>query len=176
MHKNTSNTRVKNPQKKTASQTLLRGPGGKFLSKKTAEKAQVNEPTETFSAHPETKIKGKKTSHVETIFLTATFYGQAIRKFYISGSWYFSIEDMLPLAQYFEPHEDLQELKRKEEFKKTFDKLVKEIRDSGNVVECVNYGGFIELLPMLRSEVHMFPGPFPSWLEDTSKLPNASPT
>jgi len=161
---------------------ILRGPGGKFISKKIDLESISSEhtPTITYPLDKEKTTDEKETAietnQIETGLLTATFYGNQIRKYYLDGDWYFAIEDILPLAQYDDPLGALESFKKKEESKKTFDKVVKEIRDSDNVVECVNYGGFMELLPILRSEEHMFPGPFPSWLEDTSKFPYANPT
>lgn len=99
-----------------------------------------------------------------------TYYEFTIRRYYLDNCWYFSIEDLLPLAQYFEPHEDMEKLKKNDEFKKTFDKVVKEIKDSNYIVECLSFDGFMILLPMLRGENHIFPGPMPGWLEANSRF------
>ncbi len=168
---NTSNQAVKTSEKSALSQNSLRGPDGKFISKKSINNSVISEPkpTEIESVEPEKKIDTDETPRK---VLIATFYGIEIRKFYIRNSWYFSIEDILPLAQYGDPHKSLEDLKNKEDSKKVLSQFIKEARDSaGNTVECVDFEGFMALLPFLRGEDHIFPGPFPDWLKETSQLP-----
>lgn len=154
---------VEQPQLKKA---LLRGSGGKFISKLPTV---VSEP----------KIKNPT---VETIPENATpqlsvFYGQTIRKFYLDDTWFFSILDILTLAKIINPAVYVNEIEQNPEQKKFYSQIIKIIicaKEDGTKenLECVAYDGFIQLLPIMRSKETMFPGPFPEWLQEVSKTPN----
>lgn len=127
----------------------LRGPGGKFVSKKVTEK---------------TPPAVKKDAGVTQ---TVTFYGNAIRKWHVDDVWYFSLLDILTMAKVLNPLAYLSELKTNEKTKELISKNTKTIAAEA----CVSYPQFMQLLPILRSKDCVFPGPFPEWLADTALLP-----
>lgn len=130
------------------SQIPQRGPRGRFISKKTTVKTPPP--------------------------FIATFNGIEIRKFFINGEWYFSLEDILLLAQYAVPREVLTKRMEQESFRTVFEKVVKEeLRDSEGKIACVTHEGFMTLLPLLQDPQHRFPGQLPNWLEYMSQLPYA---
>lgn len=119
---------------------------------------------------------------------TSVFYSHNIRRLYYQDHWYFFLEDILMVAGIVNWQKQLEELEEMAEFQKNKDKHLfkfKALVEKTNEVEeeieevkevwCVDYQGFMWLLPMIRSEKHIFPGPFPEWLAEISKLPLSLP-
>lgn len=124
-----------------------RGPGGKFVSKK---KAVVKK---------EIDKKG-----VQGPFM-APFAGKEIRKFYLNGKWYYSIEDLLFLISADPPIKPIKQLKDGEDFREIFKDKTERIGD----VECADCKRSIEILrDIIKATNASFPGSLFRWLEDIS--------
>jgi hypothetical protein len=152
---------------------VTRGADGKFVSKtpsakKTTQVKKVVAKTETV---PQKKVA---TSQAMPNYQILTFYGKSIRKTYQNNSWYFPLEDILPVAAIDSPNIFLKELQEKEFVKSTLESVIAQIKflDENGVktVNCVNYEGFMTLLPIIRDSGHIFLGPFPDWIRGISKL------
>lgn len=153
---------------------VMRGPDGKFMSKKKPAKKEVQ--PEQAPAVIEPASKNKENKQVTPNYQISTFYSKNIRRIYKDNTWYFSLEDMLHVAAVDDPESFLEKPKGKPSIKKAFDNAVIRInlsdQNGAKMVGCVTYEGFMALLPIIRESGHMFPGPFPDWLRDISELPS----
>ena len=124
-----------------------RGPGGKFVSKKkVVVKKEIDE----------NKVQGP---------FMAPFAGKEIRKFYVNGKWYYSIEDLVLLLNADPPIKPLGQLKREKNFKEVLEKRIEVI----NEIDCADYKGTVEILSKIIKTCNAnFPGSLFRWLEDIS--------
>jgi hypothetical protein len=154
---------------------VVRGADGKFTSKGTSAKkaVQVKKITvKTATASGKEELASQKTiPNCQTL----TFYGKRIRKIHRDSSCYFALEDILPIAIVDDPESFVKKLQENESVKDVFANAIMQIKLSDEngtkMVDCVDYAGFMSILPIIRDSGHMFPGPFPDWLRDISKLP-----
>lgn len=147
-----------------------RGQHGRFISKKKIEEPRVAEPT-TNTQDSEQEITQTKSTHEPLHLTTITFNGINVRKFHASGMSYFSIEDLLSLAKYIDPHEEITKRMENEQFRNVFEKVIKEENDDkGKEVACVTSEGFMALIPFLQDVQHTFPGQLPNWLSYHTQL------
>lgn len=162
----------------------IRGPGGKFVSKKPVEKKVVAEDLPAGKAgiaasSPEASPRNDKENaqkEKEVTQQTITFYGSAIRKWHIDTAWYFSLTDILTIAKIIDISAYINELQQNETTSKTLlqnSKIISLPKDDGTEekVLCVTYENFMQILPILRSKESTFPGPFPDWLADIANIP-----
>lgn len=148
---------------------VLRGPGGKFVSKKKPV-LKIEEPA--LPPVPEVKPVTqapppvKNSNDVEVV----SFYNQDIRKFYSGNKWYFAVEDMLPLTgmNASTTKDYLDKIKNSSEHKKVVAGIITVV-DS---IDCIDIDGLTTLLPILRETKNIFPGPFPDWLKNISTFPH----
>jgi hypothetical protein len=153
---------------------VTRGVDGKFVSKTPSVK-KVTQVKKTV-AKTETIPQKKETVPQQTTpnYQTLTFYGKNVRKTYHDNSWYFALEDILPIAAIDYPDSFLKELQEKESVKSILDKIIVQVKfsneNSTKTVSCISHEGFMTLLPIVRDSGHTFLGPFPDWLKDVSKL------
>ncbi len=164
---------------------ITRGPDGKFISKKRpAKKAEENihpeEPKkevqpEQAPAVIESTSKDGENKQITSSYQVLTFYSKDIRRAYREGVWYFALEDILYIASIDDPESFLVSLKEKPSIKKTLEDAVTKINfldeEGEKTVNCITYDGFMTLLPVIRENGYMLPGPFPDWLKDISQFP-----
>lgn len=107
-------------------------------------------------------------------FETVTFYSQNIRKLYFKNHWYFFLEDVVAVSGVLGLEEVLVKLKQTKEYKENSSKFILSLPVTVNgqtqTVECVDDVGFMWILPLVRSNERIFPGPFPDWLKEMSKF------
>lgn len=176
----TENQTVLPEQTQEKPTTVLRGPGGKFVSKKnlgeeTTENTKLK--IKQFEDRDEKPAKEQAAPLQEPI-LTAhpvTFYGQSIRKWHVNNTWYFSLVDIITITKVIDPLAYIQALEQNEKTKEIFTHNTLPITmthdEKKETHTCVTYENFIQLLPILRSDACVFPGPFPDWLQDIARLP-----
>jgi hypothetical protein len=170
----------------------VRGPGGKFVSKKKVEtkpavEKEVKETKieEEKQAEPEVEtvtVEEKETSKPEEKKSSKspkfkgpfpiTFYGTEVRRFYEDNKWYYSIEDFLKLCSSTPPLERYSELKESKKYSTLFKKYTVKIEE----VACTDPEGANEILKALSFSGVTFPGPLSSWFTDTANLPYEEPT
>ncbi len=101
---------------------------------------------------------------------SVSFYSRDIRCIFVHNQWYFSLEDIIKLADAIDPTKFLIELKNQPELKDKYFKIVESYSYTENsnpmVISVVNYQGFMEVLPSIRNLGYLLPGPFPQWLQN----------
>lgn len=172
-------------------QPILRGPGGKFISKKALEQDKPQEKTENeseseISLEPEQKQETKSQEEAGEIKIQekgtdekmispsiqfSIFRGTQIRKFYKNGKWFFSITDILTTAKIIDMPNHLLKIKKAMEDNKISAEIIETFSVDEEKIECITYDSYIQLLPVMRTCETSFPGPFPDWLMGVSKLP-----
>lgn len=169
--------------------TPKRDSNGKFVSKKPKSSPNVSiakiveetniEPAETEENKVEEKGVKEQAEQKDAGFkeddarqskgnkpkgpFMVTFFGVEIRKYYLDGKWYFSLEDLLPLGQKDPPLGTLEMLNGKEEFNKIYKRVVTLIEE----VPCSDASGSMEIA---RATKALFPGPFYRWIEETASF------
>jgi hypothetical protein len=117
--------------------------------------------------------KIKKISVIKKNPEVVSFYGHPIRNTFINSQWYFSLEDILKVADVIDPTKFLIELKNHPNLKDEYYNLVETFSyykgDSPIIIPIVNYQNFIKILPLIRTMKHLIPGPFPEWLKNTAQ-------
>jgi hypothetical protein len=154
---------------------VTRGTDGKFVSKNPSAKKTVQKKKSAVKI--EADLQKEKINPQQAIpnYQTLTFYGKRVRKIFQNNSWYFALEDILPIAAIDYPDVFIKKLKENESVKNVFDNNVVQIKfldqNESKTADCISYEGFLSLLPIIRDSGHTFLGPFPDWLRDISKLP-----
>lgn len=136
---------------------VLRGPGGKFISKKkVTTKKEAKKDVEKEPEMDTNKIRGP---------FMAPFAGKEIRKFYTNKRWYFAIDDLIYLLSSDPSLKPIEELKVDPRFKDLFEKKIKVIEGIG----CMSCKGASETLQsIVKAYNATFPGSLFRWLEDIS--------
>jgi len=170
----------------------VRDANGKFISKKKPIAAPIPAVDQISTPHPDNTLEPKPsapqdisedtTKPVATSDIdrrrqdpqTVTFYGFEVRKFY-EDDWYFSILDILALARVILPAQYLHTIKQKPEAEAILNestKIFSYAKDPETIerVESITYDGFMKILPIMRSQQTIFPGPFPDWLHNMSTI------
>jgi hypothetical protein len=124
--------------------TILRGPNGKFISKKAKKAA-----------------KKKERASLVKVPLNVTFYGREIKKIYDGQNWYFCVNDIIALAR---PPLGQEIIKRK----KNFSQVQKRVAQTFSDIIYADAPGCLELI---REVDAVFPGPLARWLRESSKMP-----
>jgi len=162
----------------------VRDANGKFVSKKKPVEPPIAPAPTTATLPPATAEEEQAETHQETSTepdrsrqdpQTVTFYGFQVRKFH-DGGWYFSLLDILTLARIILPPEYLHTIKQKPEAETILKDSIKVFtyaKDPETLerVEAISYEGFMKLLPIMRSQQTIFPGPFPEWLQNMANTP-----
>ncbi|KKQ25051.1 MAG: hypothetical protein US40_C0004G0089 [Candidatus Roizmanbacteria bacterium GW2011_GWC2_37_13] len=123
----------------------------------------------------------KKISKPKTLLAQgeSVFYGYNIRRLYVDDHWYFFLEDVLAVGGRLGLEEILAKLKDSKEYKDSFQKYVLSLKtvvdNEVKIVDCIDAEGFLWILPQVRSDKRVFPGPFPDWLKETEQLPLPTP-
>ncbi len=134
----------------------LRGPGGKFISKKASS-------SKTAPAKGKKKKKTTKKPSVETKEVaTVSFYGIDIRRIYHDKKWYFSTDDIMLLAK---PIILGGKITKKKNYKKVFDEIAETI--SG--VSYADADGTVKLIQAMEAT---FPGPLVRHLHGSLQVSN----
>jgi hypothetical protein len=151
----------------------IRGPGGKFISKKSASpEKKESKPLEKPAV--ENKPKNSKTTPETPILKSSSFSGVPIRRFYSQGKWFFVIEDIIPLANVPEVKEYLNLIKStnlelKENWENMTKKITYNINGQDEFLECADYENILKLI---SAQDKPLPGPFSRWIRETSqKIP-----
>ena len=145
------------PQKEAqAKRPLLRGPNGKFISRK---KPQAAKP-----AKGGKKAADKKTAKVKPS-MTVTFYGREINKVYDGKNWYFNVNDLVALAA---PPPGKERVRKKTSFEKT-------LKTVSTIIEGIVYADADSCLRLIKEVEGNFPGPLARWLTETASLPYEEP-
>jgi hypothetical protein len=134
--------------------TVLRGPGGKFMSKKKIEESSI--------PHKKKSVSSPKGPVV------TTFFGREVRRYYWQKKWYFSVEDVLLIGSAEPVLPPYKELKNKKGVKEILEKNVETISE----IPCATAENTIESIRFLKLK---FPGPIVDWLTDTAKFPYTAP-
>jgi hypothetical protein len=151
----------------------VRGPGGRFISKKSLEEPPtIDEPEKETSIETDTtkkkvSVKETKTPSVPKGPLPITFYGSTVRRYFVKPKWYFVMADILAISTATPPPEPFDILLNKEDFK--------EFRDQIKVIEglsCMDFPGASDFLTALQTT---FPGPIKKWLTSVSSMPYREP-
>lgn len=185
------NKQKEEEEKNTPEQTFapksmpVRGPGGKFVSKKKPieDKKKIKD-TNKSTENKKILVKDKEINENKTEGpFMAPFAGKEVRKFYFNKKWYFAVQDLIFLLAADPPFPPFEELKKKKEFKSIFEKnliIIKEADLSEKVgpteeedmyikVSCADATGSIEILRgIIKSYNASFPGSLFRWLEDIS--------
>jgi hypothetical protein len=110
------------------------------------------------------------TNNLPTRPETLSFYGHTIRNTFMNNQWYFSLEDLLRVANIVDPTKFLINLKNTDNLKDRYYSLVETFSyyegDSPIIIPIVNYQNFMELLPSIRAMDFFMPGPLPDWLKN----------
>ena len=154
----------------------VRGPHGRFVSKKTPPVA----PVEFKTAEPEEMqpIEATEQSIPSTtyeFFDDLSYYGERIRRSYSRNQWFFVIEDMLPLAQITDPMSILASFRESESYKESLDSdiyVVDVPKNNAGIssLTLANQQAVLEFVRFLRDRKHFFPGRFPEWIASTSEI------
>lgn len=154
--KKTSPPIEKEPQIK---RSPLRGPGGKFISKKQ----KVRKPI--------------------AAAITATFYGREIRKVYDGKKWYFAAEDILALANPLSGKEKVRRKKTFENVKKSVSKTINNTlySDTDGCIKLIREveGEFPGPLPDWLKESSAFPYEAPPKVKEAApsgETPTSNPS
>ncbi len=146
----------------------------KSSPKKSAKRvSRTKAPTKVKKTEVKTPVIPKAPLNFET----ATFYSQPVRKIYSRNRWFFFLEDIIALTGTIGLNEYISKLKKSKDYEKNASLVVDlPVNDSGKTkfVECIDIEGFNWLLPLLREDKRTFPGPFPNWIAEISKLPSPS--
>lgn len=137
-------------EKPQIKRTLMRGPNGKFISKKQKVKKTV---------------KKKVKIHKIAAPVIVTFFGREINKVYDGKKWYFTVDDILGLASPLSPDGRVRQ-------KKTLKNVQKKVSKKINNVVYADADGCIKLLKEVEG---VFPGPLVRWLAESSQLPYEAP-
>jgi len=127
------------------------------------------------------KPEVKKTQTVKTPMAQdiSVFYGNAIRRLYFDDHWYFFLEDVIAVSGKLGVEKVIKKLKSSSEYQENGDQYIISLKaiidNQPKDVDCIDDQGFLWLLPLIRSDERVFPGPFPDWIKQTSKLPIPTP-
>lgn len=142
---------------------------------KKASKPLVKPPAKKPSVKKATALKMPQAPKTRLVSETATFYSQPIRKVYYKNRWYFFLKDVIAISGVLNLEEDLDRVKRNKEYKEDSSKYIVSvpvvINDQTETVECIDNDGFMWILPLVRNENRVFPGPFPNWIKALSEAP-----
>ena len=148
----------------------LRGPKGKFISRKTPTQVPGKKP----SPKPKKKPDSTKSLKPQGPY-KASFYAKTIRRFYCQKQCYFVIDDILSLASEFGSHQEFENLKNKIDAENKLEKIIKQIsyqeNNQAKTLECATVEGVKQIIPMLHQT---FPGPLSRWLREVAKQTSPS--
>lgn len=164
LNKNTTDL-VKPEESFTPKVTPMRGPGGKFVSKKKPVEPKEETAKEVQTPHEHLKQKTDQTK-VQGPFMSP-FAGKEIQKFYTDKKWYFAIGELTCLLTSDPPVPPFDQLKDKKELKEIISQNIEKI----NEIDCADCVGSTKILEeVIKSYNATFPGSLFRWLEDISTL------
>jgi len=134
--------------------TPLRGPRGRFISKKASSPKVATDKERK-------KGKEEKPSVAQRDVSTVSFYGIDIRRIYHDKKWCFSTDDIILLAK---PVTLGGKIKRKNNFKKVFD----EVTTTLSGVSYADADGTVKLIQAMDAT---FPGPLSRCLHNSLQMP-----
>lgn len=150
----------------------VRGPNGRFVSKKAPLPVESS-PQDTST--PEVKDTVSNDTTPYAFFDELSYYGEFIRRVYKNNSWFFVIEDMLPLAQITEPIKVIEAFKADPYYKESLDTHIFNIDIPRNnlglsALTLADQEAVSEFIRLLRGQHHFFPGRFPEWIASTASI------
>jgi len=140
-----------------------RGPGGRFISSKKLEESKLKTVKET-QTPPKTQKPKTDQTKIQGPFMIP-FAGKEIRKYFVDGQCYFSVQELIFLLLADPPVGPLEELKIDPRFKELFEKEIRTI----DGFDCADGKGTAEILrAIIKNYKATFPGSLFRWLEDIS--------
>ncbi|PIZ66666.1 hypothetical protein COY15_00545 [Candidatus Roizmanbacteria bacterium CG_4_10_14_0_2_um_filter_39_12] len=115
-----------------------------------------------------------KTLQAPLIPADSTYFGKTIHKVYYNNRWYYSLEDIATMSSPLGLKEIITSLKNDDEYKNDYEEFViilpTIIKDISKMVEFIDFNGSVWLMKLIRRAGSGFPGSFPRWLEEISKI------
>ncbi|MFS8158993.1 MAG: hypothetical protein ACMG6E_02045 [Candidatus Roizmanbacteria bacterium] len=154
----------------------LRGPGGRFISKK--KPAVSGEMDDQIPSRPEEvrNLIDITPTDSTTTLAELSYYGEKIRRIYKDNTWFFALEDFFPLVKIFDSA-DYMGLLRKQPFysvKNSKDFLEISMQSHIPAQTSVIFGNIDVvkvIISLFQKEERYFPGRFPEWIENAADIP-----